>query len=256
MESKCRQALVDGVYNMGYATPASMAVVAGCTEAAAYTVLSASTSPKEYRLLIMSSEYGSHGMLLRLSVHPSMHESGISKQNAPRVLAAVSNSFIELYNNDPSSMWNAIVTKECEGMMADPTYGMLYASVTIDEIRQAMEARNERLRLTDNDLVRYSRELFYAVVDSDARCRAYAGPPPSQSRPSMESTILTDEPSLKKTALQGISPTVISSLAITEDGSLETVRKEVVVPQSAKPKKKQKPAACDIMSFVKRRDAD
>lgn len=56
--------------------------------------------------------------------------------------------------------------------MTDPTYGMLYARITTDEIRSAMEARNERLQLTDNDLVRYSRELFYAVVNSDASSRS------------------------------------------------------------------------------------
>lgn len=256
MESKCRQALLDGVYNVGYATPASIATATGSTEAAAYAVLSAATSPKEYSLLIISSECGEHGMVLRLSLYPSMKDSGISEEAAPRALAAVSHSFIRLYDEEPSNVWSAIVTKECGEMMTDPTYGMLYARITTDEIRSAMEARNERLQLTDNDLVRYSRELFYAVVNSDARRETHAEETQPHFCSSTEPLTSIDEPLIKKTALQGISPTVVSSLAITEDGSLETVHKEVVVSHCAKPKvkAKQKPAACDIMSFVKRRD--
>ncbi|EFO64653.1 Hypothetical protein GLP15_1525 [Giardia lamblia P15] len=256
MESKCRQALLDGVYNVGYATPASVAAATGCTEATAYEVLSATTSPEEYYLLISSSKCREYEMLLQLSLCPSMQDSGISEGAAPRVLAAVSHSFIKLYNEEPSSIWSAIVTKECGEMMVNPTYGMLYARITTDEIRRAMEARNERLQLTDNDLVRYSSELFYAVVDSDARCEAHAEETLPHSCSSTEPLTLIDEPLIKKTALQGISPTVVSSLVIAEDGSLETVHKEVVVSHCAKPKvkTKQKPAACDIMSFVKKRD--
>lgn len=248
---------MDCVYNLGYATPAGMASVAGCTEAAAYAVLSTAASPKEYHLLIMLLEQESNGMVMRLSTHPSLGESGISGRSTPRALAAVSHSFIALYNGDASSMWSAIVTKECEAMMTDPIYGMLYARITIDEIRQAMEARNKRLQVTDNDLVRYSRELFYAVVGSDARYKVHTNHPPPSSHSSTDPIIIMDEPSIKKTALQGVSSTIVSSLAIAEDGSLETVRKEIAALPANKPKtkSKQKSAACDIMSFVKKRDS-
>lgn len=260
MESKCRQALLDGVYNMGYATSASIAAVVGCTEADAHVVLSTVVSSREYHLLIISLEHESHGLMVQLSIHPSLQESGIPEKDAPRVLAAVSHSFIALHDRDAFSMWSAIVTKECEEMMANPTYGMLHANITTDQIRQAMEDRNKQLQVTDNDLVRYSHELFYAVMNSDACGTAGTNPHISNSHSSMEPVTWADEPSIKKIALQGVSSTVVSNLVIAEDGSLETVHKEVAIPPAnkskPKPKPKQKPAACDIMSFVKKRDSN